>query len=216
MRNIVMCLRSDAQSTKTVSPVLHASIGNGTAALPRVVHRYAVVSLTLLILLSGCAQRPVAPVIDRDPVDTPSDPEVMEPGYPKANSAAVVQARLEKFSRVWEGVRYRLGGDDERGIDCSALSARIYKDLFSHNLPRTTTAQLKAGRRVHLDEIAPGDLVFFKLPGGDKHVGVFVGNDRFVHASLSRGVMTSSLRSPYWRQYYLAATRPATADKLAH
>lgn len=210
MIKFVACLRTDAHRTKTVSSSMQFVCRKECELTWHLAHRFWVGACVLL--LAGCASKPVAPVIDRDPA---SAPVVKRLPAPVTDSKDTVEQRLERFARVWEGVRYRLGGNDETGIDCSALSARVYQDLFSKTLPRTTSAQLKVGQRVGRAELRPGDLIFFNLPGGDRHVGVYVGDERFLHASESRGVMTSSLESVFWRRYYFQATRPQASNEPA-
>lgn len=84
-----------------------------------------------------------------------------------------------------------------------------FKDLFGIDLPRTTTEQAKAGERISKDELRTGDLVFFKTGRGPngKHVGVYVKNGQFLHASTKGGVIYSDLDSPYWSKAFWQARR---------
>ena len=76
-------------------------------------------------------------------------------------------------------------------------------------VPRTTTELLQSGEKVKRDEIQVGDLVFFRTGPGNRHVGIYMGNGDFLHASSSQGVMTSSLSNPYWHRRYWQARRLA-------
>jgi len=116
--------------------------------------------------------------------------------------------QLTAFAQQWQGVRYRWGGNDRRGIDCSGLVLQLYKELFDISLPRTTRQQIRTGKTVKRKHLAVGDLVFFRLPRNRRHVGVFMGDGKFLHASLSRGVVVSSLDKSYWRRHYQRAVRP--------
>ena len=75
------------------------------------------------------------------------------------------------------------------------------------NLPRTTKAQATLGRPVKKADLQAGDLVFFKPPSYPRHVGIYLGDDEFVHASKTRGVIISKIDLEYWGKYYWTARR---------
>ncbi|HTN44911.1 MAG TPA: NlpC/P60 family protein [Flavipsychrobacter sp.] len=114
---------------------------------------------------------------------------------------------LYGFIDDWYGVRYRLGGDSKKGIDCSAFVRKMYENVFCVNLLRTACEQFSMCRFVtNTDSVKEGDLVFFKTKGSRiSHVGVYLMNNFFVHASSSRGVMISSLDEVYWERRYAGA-----------
>ena len=101
------------------------------------------------------------------------------------------------------GVPYVWGGSSPSGFDCSGFVAYVYAQM-GVSLPHYTGAQWAVGEPVSTSDLQPGDLVFFDGLG---HVGIYVGNDRFVHASSSRGVTVSSLHEKYWATRYLGAKR---------
>jgi lipoprotein Spr len=114
----------------------------------------------------------------------------------------------------WYGVRYRSGGNTKKGIDCSAFTMNVYQKAFCKEIPRTSREQFKYTRRVSLAEIKEGDLVFFNIRGrGVSHVGVYLGNNKFAHASVSQGVMVSDLTDPYYSKKYLGAGRVEQVDQ---
>jgi cell wall-associated NlpC family hydrolase len=113
---------------------------------------------------------------------------------------------LEHYGE-WEGVRYKFGGNSRNGIDCSAYMQRVFKDGFSFSLPRTSHEQIKLGSRVAKDDLIPGDLVFFKTSEQERHVGVYVGDGKFLHASVKVGVTVSELDNQYWKTKYDQARR---------
>jgi cell wall-associated NlpC family hydrolase len=96
----------------------------------------------------------------------------------------------------WRGVRYRFGGTDYRGIDCSALVQVVFKDAFEMDLPRTSREQAKLGHPVPRVQIQPGDLLYF-IDRGRRHVGVAVNEHEFLHASRKKGVTLSKFDN-YW------------------
>ncbi len=117
------------------------------------------------------------------------------------------QAQIEQFFQKWQGTRYGYGGTGQQGIDCSALMVEAYSDIYSINLPRTTENQAKLGKRTKQKKLRAGDLVFFKTGFTRRHVGIYLDDGVFVHASESGGVMKSSLQSGYWADHYWKARR---------
>ncbi|WP_349496623.1 C40 family peptidase [Cobetia amphilecti] len=120
---------------------------------------------------------------------------------------------LEEHDR-WAGTPYRLGGTNTRGIDCSALMQHVFSDGFGIDLPRTTTDQVKRGKRIDKSQLKPGDLVFFRPSRRYNHVGVYVGNGYFLHASTSRGVKLSRLDNVYWSRHYWQSRRPMPYEAM--
>ncbi len=107
----------------------------------------------------------------------------------------------------WKGTRHKMGGNGSRGIDCSGFVKAIYRNAFNIDLPRTTKDQVKQGKPVAFRELQPGDLVFFKPPTYARHVGVFLSQSEFVHASKTKGVTVSRIDASYWGKYYWTARR---------
>lgn len=108
------------------------------------------------------------------------------------------------------GVPYRWGGNDPRqGFDCSGLVTHVYREATGMRLPRTSRQISEQGRRVNRTRLAPGDLVFFNTTRQTfSHVGIYVGDDRFVHAPSSGSLIrVESMESSYWRQRYAGARR---------
>jgi len=91
-----------------------------------------------------------------------------------------------KVVKSFLGAPYRFGGDSLRGLDCSAFVRRIYQ-IFDVHLPRTAYEQAQVGMRVDRSELREGDLVFFNTCRPYGHVGIYIGNNQFIHASSSRG-----------------------------
>jgi cell wall-associated NlpC family hydrolase len=120
--------------------------------------------------------------------------------------SASLAVTLTRNAMRFLGVPYAFGGTSANGFDCSGYVQHVYA-LLGLQIPRTADAQYDAGRSVR-GTIVPGDLVFFQTyTAGPSHVGIYLGNDRFVHASSSRGVTVSSLHERYWSARYLGAKR---------
>lgn len=107
----------------------------------------------------------------------------------------------------WYGTRYRYGGTSKTGIDCSAFVQAIYLSAFAVTLPRTARDQYRNARIVSATEMKTGDLVFFNTTGGISHVGIYLQNNKFVHASTSYGVTISDMFDPYYLRRFIGAGR---------
>lgn len=115
---------------------------------------------------------------------------------------------LYRFIDEWYGVAYRLGGSDQSGIDCSAFVQRLYEQVFGINVLRTAIEQFHHCNMLwkNSTDMKEGDLVFFRIHSKRiTHVGIYLMNNFFVHASASQGVTISSLDDRYWRKYYAGA-----------
>ncbi|GAB4376567.1 MAG: NlpC/P60 family protein [Salibacteraceae bacterium] len=125
------------------------------------------------------------------------------------SSGQLQNPELYSFIRQWEGTPYKYGGTDRRGTDCSGFIGTLYREVYNLEVPRTTSQLAQFVRPVSIDNLSEGDMVFFDLSGKKhSHVGVYLVNDYFVHASSSRGVIISSLKSPYYRDAITLAGRP--------
>jgi lipoprotein Spr len=108
----------------------------------------------------------------------------------------------------WYGVRYRTGGNTKSGIDCSGFTVAVYASVYGIMLPRVSREQYRTSRKISTTELEEGDLVFFNTNGsGVSHVGIYLGNNKFIHASVSKGVMVSGLFEPYYLKRYVGAGR---------
>lgn len=106
------------------------------------------------------------------------------------------------------GVPYVYGGSDKEGIDCSGFTSRVYQSAADRPLPRSTEAQFGDGTDVPLDSLKFGDLVFFNTTGKrPSHVGIYIEDDLFAHASVTSGVTISSLESSYYKRRFVGARR---------
>ncbi len=121
-----------------------------------------------------------------------------------------IKSRLMDQYASWKGVRYRLGGDTKRGVDCSAFVQRTFREQFGLELPRSTSQQRSSGTPVSRSKLRTGDLVLFRAGSTGRHIGIYIGNNQFVHASTSSGVMISNLDEPYWNKRYNQARRVLT------
>ena len=159
-------------------------------------------SVILLIMLSACSSSV--------PVASQSAPLKTHPKKKSIDAIMVEELPSVLLSNefdIWKGTPYRFGGASKRGIDCSALIQKIYLSSFNIKLPRTTERQSRQGYPINKSNLQVGDLVFFKTTLTENHVGIFIGDGQFLHASSSQGVMISALNNRYWRSKYWHSRR---------
>lgn len=106
------------------------------------------------------------------------------------------------------GVPYEYGGNGKDGIDCSGYTSRVYQRGASIRLPRSTAGQFGLGAEIDRDSLLFGDLVFFNTTGrSPSHVGIYLEDGLFAHASVTYGVTISSLESTYYRRRFVGGRR---------
>lgn len=108
----------------------------------------------------------------------------------------------------WLGTPYRYAGKSLQGIDCSAFVNKVYENAYCYLLTGNSADLFKQVTHLKKDELREGDLVFFKINRKTiSHVGVYLGGDKFAHASLSKGVVISDLNQPYYKKYFVNGGR---------
>ena len=162
-------------------------------------------AIAVLLLTASCA------TTQKKPTPTILKSEHHQSAKSPFNDNEIEQRLREEFSR-WKGTRHRLGGNDRQGIDCSGFVKVLYANLFNIDLPRTTQIQAKQGRAITSKELQAGDLVFFKPPSYLRHVGIYLSQSEFVHASKKKGVTISKIDAHYWGKYYWTARRILTTS----
>jgi len=162
------------------------------------VNRLKFLSIALsFIFISACSNSPVVPIKHSN---AKYSSELLK-------DSSVVKTRLNQQLAKWKNVKYKLGGLSKSGIDCSGFVYLTFRDEFGIGLPRTTKKQTEAGHFVKQRNLKAGDLVFFKTSWKVRHVGIYMDNGKFIHASTSRGVTISSLNNRYWKERYWKAVR---------
>lgn len=163
--------------------------------------------------LVGCglfeAREAPAPLPDGAPVVTPA------PTPAPRDDTTLLRGHLYQHYQIWKGTPYRLGGMTTRGIDCSGFVLVTFKALLDQRLPRTVDEQATLGSSIAPDDLRSGDLVFFRTGATMRHVGIYIDQGRFMHASTRRGVMISGLSDSYWSQRFWQARR-IRAPRVVH
>jgi len=135
-----------------------------------------------------------------------SNPTFIAPAKVSAKDSPVVKKMLAHYKQ-WKGVKYREGGMSKQGVDCSGYVYLAYKNSLNKKIPRTTKLLSQSGQLIRSTQMKPGDLVFFKTGFKVRHVGIYIKDNQFMHASSSRGVMISRLSNPYWSDAFWMARR---------
>ena len=186
--------------------------------MPQVFHmlsqaaRQQLVPICVAVLtLTGCAahepvrtervERPATAPVARPPAVPPVARQPVERPRTTAERAAVI-------AREQVGVPYRYGGNSRSGFDCSGLVHYAYSRAGLQT-PRTTTALWRELPPVARDQLRTGDVLFFDIAGKISHVGLYLGQGRFVHApSSGKAVSIANLTSAYYRQAFVRGGRP--------
>jgi len=129
---------------------------------------------------------------------------------PSNKQTETVGWKIARQAAGYLGTRYKFGGRGEQGLDCSGLVARIWEDLHLGKLPPNASALFKLGTPVEPQDVQAGDLVFFEntYRRGISHVGIYVDDREFIHASgRRRGVAVSNITQPYYLNRIVGARR---------
>ena len=160
---------------------------------------------TLLFLFGGC----LSPSVRYTRDSGTNVRESAAPSTSRKSVSSVLQGQLEQIVQSYLGTPYKYGGRSREGLDCSGLVGLIYREVYGLDLPRSSGRMFKKGKSIPPQLARAGDLVFFR--GGMfnqiNHVGIYMGEKRFVHASSSNGVIYSELSEPFFSKRFVAIRR---------
>lgn len=179
----------------------------------RIVHHSVVVGC--IVVLSACASSQQSSLLgsgDVSPVVAGKTGALLggtkaSNSQPAAPAKPSVDRRLNQQYQSWQGVPYRYGGSSRAGIDCSAFVQTTFDQQFNQALPRTTAQQSRVGKRIEKQQLRSGDLIFFKTGVNSRHVGIYLGDGTFLHASTNAGVTITPLNDSYWQRHYWHSRR---------
>jgi len=159
-----------------------------------------------IFLLNGCSTKQFSKATRTAKTINLKSTKEATPEYKPSQKNWITIALYEEYKK-WYRTPYEYGGFDTSGLDCSSLIQNIYRDAFNIDLPRTTKYQAQEGYLVSRNSVKEGDLVFFKTGYKQRHAGIIIEKDKFIHTSTKRGVSISSLNNPYWREKYWQTRR---------
>lgn len=108
----------------------------------------------------------------------------------------------------WLGAPYKYGGCTKQGTDCSGMVSTVFDEVYHIKMYRSSADQLKNVREITISELKAGDLVFFKIYNNQvSHVAIYLGENKFIHASTQKGVIISSLDEEYYKKHYFVSGR---------
>lgn len=176
------------------------------------------ITLGIALFFSVLAAQAQTKVTPAQPTDkAPDEQESLAKDYLSQIMGVALSAtsnmKLFHFVYDWIGTPYRFGGSSKKGIDCSAFTKELYSEVFNLDIRRNSRDIFSMVSPVSKDELKEGDLVFFKIHSRRiSHVGIYLGNNRFAHAS-SKGVAISSLDDAYYSRYFYKGGRLLSAFK---
>lgn len=161
-------------------------------------------SVLLICALNGCS-----PSVRYTRGSKPASGGKTQFSIPKESLPSVSKSELERAVSSYLGIPYKYGGTTRKGMDCSGFVYLVYKQVYRVNLPRSSGRMWKLGRIIPPKLARPGDLIFFR--GGFfnriNHVGIYMGENRFVHASSTNGVIYSNMEDEYYSRRFAAIRR---------
>ena len=134
--------------------------------------------------------------------------------FMSTQASAATGNEIVNYAKSLEGIRYQYGGTTTSGFDCSGFTSYVF-DKMGISLNRTAASQYTEGSAVSKSNLQPGDLVFFDNLGYTSHVGIYIGNGKFISATTSKGTSVASINDPYyWGKYYLGAKRINSTEEV--
>ncbi len=179
----------------------------------KMLNKYLFLVVFVVQVLMGCASHPR---YTSSQVERRSQPSFEEKGegeketlsFRAQSETEIDQAKMGKIIESYLGTRYKEGGTGKKGVDCSGLVIQVYKEYAGFDLPHDSKRLFKLVRGVDEEKLRYGDLVFFSDSGIlPSHVGIYIGEGRFVHSTKGYGVIVSSLGEDRYRKTYMGARR---------
>jgi len=171
----------------------------------KMLSKHYFLTLFMCLILMGCTSQPR---YTSYPVERKRHSPLEEKGEKKEGKSKIDQAKMAKIIESYLGTRYKEGGASKKGMDCSGFVMKVYEEYAGFNLPHNSKKLLKLVRKVDKEKLGYGDLVFFSDYGFlPSHVGIYIGEGKFVHSTKGYGVIVSSLNGERYRKSYIGARR---------
>ncbi|MEO6882853.1 MAG: C40 family peptidase [Bacteroidia bacterium] len=115
---------------------------------------------------------------------------------------------LYTFIDKWYGVPYKYGGKTMNGIDCSDFVSILFNNVYEKNISGSAAGMYNQCKKISMENLREGDLIFFKIGSSEiSHIGIYLQNNKFVHATVHRGIMIDDLNEAYYKKYFFACGR---------
>ena len=166
----------------------------------------------ILFYLASCKhEQSLSKSSEADAAKTKSATKLLKKKYSEklgVLESDIKNEKLYQFINDWYGVPYKYAGKDKNGIDCSGLASTLYLQVYKKIISSSTKALVDEVKKIKESDLKEGDLVFFKTFGNTiSHVGVYLQNNKFIHASTKKGVMISDMNEPYFQKTYVSSGR---------
>lgn len=126
----------------------------------------------------------------------------------ETNKENIINLKLYTFIDEWYGTPYKYGGKSKKGADCSGFTSVLYKEVYGKEVSGSSASIFTQCKPLSKKELQEGDLVFFRIDSKTiSHVGVYLQNNKFVHATTKAGVMINDLNEEYYKKYFGGAGR---------
>lgn len=161
--------------------------------------------MVVLLLCVSCSSPKQVPAKPAGPVQSETTSRPRKPARTVSAETKIIEE-----ARRWLGTPYRYGGNERgRGTDCSGMVMEVYLKAVGVSLPRTSQAQCEFCTKIKVSQLTSGDLVFFKTSRSNRinHVGIYISDGCFIHATTSKGVIISNLSEKYYQNHFHSAAR---------
>lgn len=177
----------------------------------KTIYKYAVLVICTFYIVSCKHHQTTTKSLDTNSNKTESSNNSLKKQYAAklgVNESDIKNETLYKFINEWQGVPYKYAGKDKAGIDCSGFTSTLYLKVYKKTISSNTKALVGEVKKISQSDLKEGDLVFFNTDGKSvSHVGVYLQNSKFVHASTKKGVMISDMNEPYFVKTYVSSGR---------
>jgi murein DD-endopeptidase / murein LD-carboxypeptidase len=172
-------------------------------------HKNKIACLALLLLVA-CTHRKKSHLPSKADNSESTEKSLAVKYAAKLNvkSAEIKNQKLYTFIDAWYAVPYKYGGKAKTGVDCSGFVIRLYKDVYDSDICCSSQTLFSKTKVIDQSDLQEGDLVFFKINSENiSHIGLYLMNNKFVHASSSKGVIISDLQEAYYKKHYYKSGR---------
>ena len=172
--------------------------------------KYTFISLSFFFLVS-CQHQKTVSSSESKPEKKENNSHAIKKQFAEklgVSESDIKNEKLYQFINDWYGVKYKYGGKDKGGIDCSGLTSTLYSVVYKKTISCSTKDLVSEVKKIKESDLREGDLVCFNTNGKSiSHVGVYLQNHKFVHASTKKGVMISDMNEPYFKKTYVSSGR---------